>query len=87
MAATGLINHQLPADPISKPFQIPAPDLEKMFKASLALEFATDVAPVHLFVNLGRLVKKGYIVDRELLQMLMNQFAKYSRCNGYVHLS
>jgi hypothetical protein len=70
-------------NPIEKPFQVPAVDLQKMFKASINLDFGTDVTPVQIWANLSRLVSKGYLIDREFFQLLMKEFSKYSRCNGF----
>jgi hypothetical protein len=82
MAVTNLLNEHLHEDPISKPFQIPAVDLERMFKASVELDFGSDITAIQIWVNLSRLVSKGYLIDREFFQLLMKEFAKYSRCNG-----
>jgi hypothetical protein len=83
MAVTNIINHhKSEGDPISKPFQVPAVDLKKMFNASLSLDFGADATPIQIWANLTRLVGHGYIIDREFLRLLMSEFSKYSHCNG-----
>jgi hypothetical protein len=82
MATTNLIKHVLPGDPSVAPFTVEVPDLEKLFKTSVSIDFGSDVTPIQIWVNLVRLSGLGYSIDKTALSMLANELKQYIRCNG-----
>jgi hypothetical protein len=83
MATTNLINHHLNTDPtLAAPFSVPTPDLDALLQTSLQVDFGSDVTPIQIWANISRLARKGWIINREVLQSFVGELTRYMRCNG-----
>jgi hypothetical protein len=81
-ATTTLLHHRLPEDPTAQPFQYPKPDLAKLFKSSLHVNFGDDVTPLQIWANLIRINSLGYTVCPEIVDGILKELKKYIQCRG-----
>lgn len=82
MATTSLVNSQYAEDPAHQAFQVPSLDIDKLFHTSLSLDFGPDVTPIQIWENIKR-ISTLYVLDEKTIQVLLEEFKKYVRCNRY----
>jgi hypothetical protein len=81
-AITQLITTRLPGDPTAEPFRYPKPDLDKLFRSSLYVDFGSDVTPIQIWANLVRISSLGYVITPDFMAVLIDEIKKYAHCNG-----